>query len=79
MSIEFKDAEADAVENPRGHYIHEPHFNLEVAGYSAFDYFGDGSFYLLDVPGVSDKPKFLSHISGVEPEIVTYKSTANFI
>ncbi|KIL89306.1 hypothetical protein FAVG1_07700 [Fusarium avenaceum] len=42
-----------------GHYIHEPHFNLEVAGYSAFDYFGDGSFYLLDVPGHA-----LGHICG---------------
>lgn len=26
---------------------------MNVAGFPAFDYFGDGSFYLLDVPGVS--------------------------
>lgn len=28
-------------------------FNLDVGGVRAHDYFGDGSFYLLDVPGVS--------------------------
>ncbi|KAL8702956.1 MAG: hypothetical protein Q9201_003860 [Fulgogasparrea decipioides] len=27
--------------------------DLQVGGYKAFDYFGDGSFYLLDSPGVS--------------------------
>lgn len=37
----------------RGHFIHEPDFTLTVAGFPAVDYFGDGSFYLLDVPGVS--------------------------
>jgi hypothetical protein len=26
---------------------------LEVCGFRAFDYFGDGTFYLLDAPGVS--------------------------
>ncbi|KAL8685265.1 MAG: hypothetical protein Q9218_007871 [Villophora microphyllina] len=26
--------------------------NLQIGGYKAFDYFGDGSFYLLDSPGV---------------------------
>lgn len=26
---------------------------LEIGGYRAFDYFGDGSFYLLETPGVS--------------------------
>lgn len=26
---------------------------MSVAGFPAHDYFGDGSFYLLDVPGVS--------------------------
>lgn len=25
---------------------------MTVAGFPAHDYFGDGSFYLLDVPGV---------------------------
>ncbi|KAK2468907.1 hypothetical protein H9L39_19499 [Fusarium oxysporum f. sp. albedinis] len=37
----------------KGHRIHEPEFTLDVAGFPAYDYFGDGSFYLLDVPGVS--------------------------
>jgi hypothetical protein len=27
-------------------------FNLDIAGFSAFDYFGDGSFYLINSPGV---------------------------
>jgi hypothetical protein len=32
----------------------EPHeFTLNIAGFPAYDYFGDGSFYLLDSPGVS--------------------------
>ncbi|KAJ4159848.1 uncharacterized protein LMH87_007787 [Akanthomyces muscarius] len=35
----------------KGHRIHEPDFPLEVGGFPAHDYFGDGSFYLLDVPG----------------------------
>lgn len=26
---------------------------MNIAGFGAFDYFGDGSFYLLDTPGVS--------------------------
>ncbi|KAM3549752.1 hypothetical protein MY1884_008587 [Beauveria asiatica] len=34
-----------------GHCIHEVDFPLEVGGFRAHDYFGDGSFYLLDVPG----------------------------
>ncbi|KAJ6780906.1 hypothetical protein PWT90_03981 [Aphanocladium album] len=34
-----------------GHRIHELDFPLEVGGFRAHDYFGDGSFYLLDVPG----------------------------
>ncbi|RAL08780.1 MBL fold metallo-hydrolase [Aspergillus homomorphus CBS 101889] len=29
----------------------EPDFPLRVAGYRAMDFFGDGSFYLLDTPG----------------------------
>lgn len=36
----------------RGHRIHEPQFPLTIGGFRANDYFGDGSFYLLDVPGV---------------------------
>ena len=38
--------------NGREHRIHEPKFDIEVVGFPAYDYFGDGSFYLLDVPGV---------------------------
>jgi glyoxylase-like metal-dependent hydrolase (beta-lactamase superfamily II) len=33
---------------------------LEIAGYPAFDYFGDGSFYLLDTPGHT-----VGHICGL--------------
>ena len=30
-------------------------FNIDdIGGLRGFDYFGDGSFYLLDAPGVSD-------------------------
>lgn len=39
-----------------GRSIHEIDFNarpLRVGGFDAFDYFGDGSFYLLDAPGHS--------------------------
>lgn len=28
-------------------------FTIEIGGFKAHDYFGDGSFYLLNVPGVS--------------------------
>lgn len=38
--------------NQRGHRIHEPEFPLNIGGFRGHDYFGDGSFYLLDVPGV---------------------------
>jgi hypothetical protein len=31
--------------------LHE--FTLNLAGFRAHDYYGDGSFYLLDSPGVS--------------------------
>ncbi|KAI8673119.1 Lactamase-B domain-containing protein [Fusarium sp. Ph1] len=44
----------------RGHRIHEPEFDTSVAGFTAHDYFGDGSFYLLDVPGHA-----LGHICGL--------------
>jgi len=27
-------------------------FNLTIGGFKAIDYFGDGSFYILDAPGV---------------------------
>ncbi|EGX88114.1 Beta-lactamase-like protein [Cordyceps militaris CM01] len=43
-----------------GHRIHEPDFPLEVGGFPAHDYFGDGSFYLLDVPGHA-----VGHICGL--------------
>ncbi|KGQ05143.1 hypothetical protein BBAD15_g9601 [Beauveria bassiana D1-5] len=43
----------------RGHRIHEVDFPLEVGGFPAHDYFGDGSFYLLDVPGHT-----IGHICG---------------
>jgi glyoxylase-like metal-dependent hydrolase (beta-lactamase superfamily II) len=33
---------------------------LEVAGYKAFDYFGDGSFYILETPGHA-----IGHVSGL--------------
>ncbi|KAJ9212701.1 hypothetical protein DTO166G4_5648 [Paecilomyces variotii] len=31
--------------------ITQDKFDLRIGGFSAYDYFGDGSFYLLDVPG----------------------------
>ncbi len=40
----------------RGHRLQELDFEQEVGGFAAHDYFGDGSFYLLDVPGVSRFP-----------------------
>ncbi|KAF5617821.1 metallo-beta-lactamase superfamily [Fusarium sp. NRRL 25303] len=43
-----------------GHHIHEPDFDIHVAGFPAHDYFGDGSFYLLDVPGHA-----IGHICGL--------------
>lgn len=36
--------------------ISELEFDLNIAGFSVFDYFGDGSFYLVNSPGV----RFLS-------------------
>jgi hypothetical protein len=33
--------------------IEYPEDGLSINGMKAFDYFGDGSFYLLDAPGVS--------------------------
>ncbi|TQV90036.1 Beta-lactamase-like protein [Cordyceps javanica] len=44
----------------KGHRIHELDFPMEVAGFPAHDYFGDGSFYLLDVPGHA-----VGHICGL--------------
>jgi hypothetical protein len=46
--------------------VHEIDFEeagkkLKLGNYSAFDYFGDGSFYLLDCPGVRCSPNY--HIS----------------
>jgi hypothetical protein len=32
--------------------------DLEIGGFRALDYFGDGSFYLLDAPGVSPAPGY---------------------
>ncbi|KAJ5465923.1 beta-lactamase-like protein [Penicillium desertorum] len=43
-----------------GHRIHEPEFPLNIGGFNAHDYFGDGSFYLLDVPGHA-----VGHICGL--------------
>jgi hypothetical protein len=45
----------DAVTFNRGRKITELSFNstLNIGGYQAHDYFGDGSFYLLNTPGVS--------------------------
>jgi hypothetical protein len=40
-----------------GHKLTEINFavsNLTFSGLKAIDYFGDGSFYLLNTPGVSD-------------------------
>ncbi|RKK85031.1 hypothetical protein BFJ69_g1730 [Fusarium oxysporum] len=34
-----------------GRKLREPLFDSTIASYKAHDYFGDGSFYLLDVPG----------------------------
>ncbi|KAH7118339.1 beta-lactamase-like protein [Dactylonectria macrodidyma] len=42
-----------------GHRVHEPEFDMTVAGFPAHDYFGNGSFYLLEVPGHA-----LGHICG---------------
>ncbi|PYH44766.1 MBL fold metallo-hydrolase [Aspergillus saccharolyticus JOP 1030-1] len=39
---------ADAFRNRE---VIEPAFELSIAGYRAHDFFGDGSFYLLDTPG----------------------------
>ena len=40
----------------RGRNVHEINFNSgnKIGQYPAHDFFGDGSFYLLDVPGVSN-------------------------
>lgn len=41
---------------PSGHKVTEVSFNgtnLTFSGLPALDYFGDGSFYLLNTPGVS--------------------------
>ncbi|OJJ46668.1 hypothetical protein ASPZODRAFT_132776 [Penicilliopsis zonata CBS 506.65] len=40
--------------------IERHEFTLDLAGFAAFDYFGDGSFYLLDTPGHT-----IGHISGL--------------
>ena len=46
------------VPDVRGRHVREVDFQadgvgLKLGDYNAFDYFGDGSFYLLDCPGVS--------------------------
>ena len=33
--------------------------NLEIGGFQALDFFNDGSFYLLNAPGVSQSPEYL--------------------
>ncbi|KAF4466853.1 metallo-beta-lactamase superfamily [Fusarium albosuccineum] len=42
-------------QNTRGRGFREIDFadGLQIGGFNAFDYFGDGSFYLLDSPGAS--------------------------
>jgi hypothetical protein len=32
--------------------ISKAEFNLDIAGFAVYDYFGDGSFYLINSPGV---------------------------
>jgi hypothetical protein len=32
--------------------LEKPDFKLTVGGFDALDYFGDGSFYILNAPGV---------------------------
>lgn len=61
----FKDAFVPAYPTKPGCAIHESDYagrelreiefdgDLTIGGFKAFDYFGDGSFYLLDSPGVS--------------------------
>lgn len=58
----------DITDNFRGRPTREIEFEsdgegLNIGGFAAFDYFGDGSFYLLDAPGVSFQlfPKFARH------------------
>jgi hypothetical protein len=36
--------------------------SLTIGGFRAIDYFEDGSFYLLDVPGVRPHASYKSHI-----------------
>jgi hypothetical protein len=47
-----------------GRYVREMSFDesdLEIGGFRVLDYFGDGSFYLLDAPGVSPSPTYDSN------------------
>lgn len=45
----------------KGRTVHEPSFdiNIKIGAFPSHDFFGDGSFYLLDVPGHA-----VGHISG---------------
>jgi len=45
-------------ENRKLREISSAEFNLNIAGFPAFDFFGDGSFYLIDSPGVCFQPVF---------------------
>ena len=45
-------------ENRRLREISVGEFNLNIAGFPAFDYFGDGSFYLVNSPGVCPISRF---------------------
>lgn len=47
-------------ENRHLREISAKEFNLNIAGFPAFDFFGDGSFYLIDSPGHA-----IGHISGL--------------
>lgn len=49
-TAEFKEAD---IANHEVVQISEDQFTSEIGGMRAYDYFGDGSFYLLSAPGVS--------------------------
>lgn len=46
------DIKKEYCENRKVREIRAEQFELKIAGFPAFDYFGDGSFYLVDSPGV---------------------------
>jgi hypothetical protein len=49
---------ADLISYRRGREVEEVSCKgPKIGGFASHDYFGDGSFYLLDTPGVSIRPK----------------------